>query len=129
MNKPFQAISEQIAILNRRGLSTDDKTPNILLREGYYCVINGYKDPFLFPGKQNDEDSFRRGASFNEVYRLFLFDRSLRMLLFKYVAIAEAALKTITALNFHKHTKRIITNILKPARIAMMVDILYWLVI
>ena len=100
MNKPFQTTSEQIAILNRRGLSTDSKTADILLREGYYCIINGYKDPFLFPGKQNGEDAFRHGASFNEIYRLFLFDRSLRMLLFKYIAIAEAALKTVTAYKF-----------------------------
>ena len=41
LNKPFKTINEQIEILNKRGVSTDNHTARILLREGYYAVVNG----------------------------------------------------------------------------------------
>ena len=37
----------QIAILNSRGVATDKSTPKVLAREGYYSVVNGYKDLYL----------------------------------------------------------------------------------
>lgn len=45
MEKPFKSIEEQISLMHRRGLSTDADTPGILMREGYYSIVNGYKDP------------------------------------------------------------------------------------
>ncbi|MBQ9057652.1 MAG: hypothetical protein IJ125_00530 [Atopobiaceae bacterium] len=47
MDKPFRSIDEQIELLQSRGIETDEKTGSILLREGYYQIINGYKDPFI----------------------------------------------------------------------------------
>ncbi len=46
MDKPFKSIDEQIAILESRGLECDNNTRLVLEREGYYPVINGYKDLF-----------------------------------------------------------------------------------
>ena len=45
--KEFKTIAEQIAILESRGMSVGEDAPIVLLRENYYSVINGYKDPFL----------------------------------------------------------------------------------
>ncbi len=45
MDKPFKTIEEQIELIESRGMMTDENTPGILLREGYYSVINGYKTP------------------------------------------------------------------------------------
>lgn len=47
MDKPFKSITEQIAILESRGLECDNNTRLVLEREGYYPVVNGYKDLFL----------------------------------------------------------------------------------
>lgn len=47
MYRPFMAVESQVQQLNRRGLQTDMRTPWILEREGYYSVVNGYKDPLL----------------------------------------------------------------------------------
>lgn len=47
MYRPFMAVENQVQRLNKRGLQTDTRTPWILEREGYYSVVNGYKDPFL----------------------------------------------------------------------------------
>lgn len=46
MAKEFKTIDEQIALLNSRGIKTDDQTKIQLMRESYYAVVNGYKDPF-----------------------------------------------------------------------------------
>ena len=106
MDKPFKTIEEQIEILQSRGLETNDETPIILEREGYYSVVNGYKDIFIdkeAKSAASGEDRFVKGASFDDIYRLFRFDRDLRMLLFANLAIAEATLKTIEAYQFGKY--------------------------
>ena len=62
------AVESQVQQLNRRGLQTDMRTPWILEREGYYSVVNGYKDPFLDKeaGKRTHEDRYLTGTSFND---------------------------------------------------------------
>jgi len=105
MDKPFKTIAEQVAILESRGLEANDETPIILEREGYYSVVNGYKDIFIDKEAKSaaaGEDRYVEGASFDDVYRLFRFDRDLRMLLFANLAIAEATLKTVEAYQFAK---------------------------
>lgn len=90
--------------LNRRGLQTDMRTPWILEREGYYSIVNGYKDPFLDKeaGKRTHEDRYLTGTSFNDLYALFVFDRNLRFLLFRMTTLSEAILKTICSYEFTK---------------------------
>ena len=61
MEKPFKSIEEQINLMHRRGLSTDADTPGILMREGYYSIVNGYKGPFLDPDAGGGRRSFRGG--------------------------------------------------------------------
>lgn len=107
MDKPFKTIDEQIKILESRGMKVDESARDILLREGYYSVINGYKDLFIDKeqtGKAG-EDRYKVGTTFDEVYRLFEFDRNLRLIMFRYFSIAEATLKTACAYNFSElHT-------------------------
>ena len=80
------------------------RTPWILEREGYYSVVNGYKDPFLDKeaGKRTHEDRYLTGTSFNDLYALFVFDRNLRFLLFRMTTLSEAILKTICSYEFTK---------------------------
>ena len=102
MDKPFRTIEEQVGILNSRGVATDGDTTEILSREGYYSVVNGYRDLYLDreATAKAGEDVFDEGTTFKDIYRLFLFDRALRQTLFKYFAIAEATLKTMCAYSF-----------------------------
>ncbi|WP_180326741.1 Abi family protein [Raoultibacter phocaeensis] len=97
MDKPFKTIDEQIELLNSRGLITDKRSRDILSREGYYCVVNGYKDLFIDKNAKSaagGDDRFYKGVTFDHVYRLFEFDRDLRLRMFRYFARAEAVLKT-----------------------------------
>lgn len=80
----------------------DESTPAILMRENYYSVINGYKDPFLDKDamRSSSEDVYKPGVSFDWVYGMFSFDRELRAITFRYLIQAEAALKTATVYAF-----------------------------
>lgn len=74
----------------------------VLRREGYYMVINGYKDLFLDSAAtaKSDEDRFLPGTSFEDVYALFRFDRGLRSTLMNGIIHAEATLKSLCAHEF-----------------------------
>ena len=71
MDKPFKSIDEQIAILESRGLECDNDTRLVLEREGYYPVVNGYKDLFLGQWEDSGQEVFVKGTKFSDIYRLF----------------------------------------------------------
>ena len=102
MAKPFSSIERQIQLLEQRGVITDDETGSILMREGYYSVVNGYKEPFidLVASKEAGDDRYIDGTTFKEIHRLFTFDRSLRELTFHYLIRTEALVKTACAYCF-----------------------------
>lgn len=80
MDRPFKTIQEQVALLESRGVQTDEKTPEILIREGYYSVVNGYKGPFIDAeaSEASRDDRYLPGTTFADIYALFSFDRELR---------------------------------------------------
>lgn len=100
--KGFKTVEEQVAILRKRGMAVDDSADVILLRENYYAVVNGYKDPFLDREamQASPGDLYLPGTKFEWLYALFLFDRDLRQLAFSYLIRVEAALKTATVYAF-----------------------------
>ena len=100
--KPFLTIDDQVALMRSRGLVVDDETKRILLREGYYSVVNGYKAPFLDKEatKEAGDDRYKEGTSFNDVYALFRFDRDLRETTFKHLVQVEATVRTVCSHTF-----------------------------
>ncbi len=99
--KQFKTIEEQIEILKDKGLIINDydKTKSILLRENYF-FINGYRHIFM---KDGENKRFIDGATFDELYALFSFDRNLRNIMFKYLLIVENNLKSI--FSYHLSSK------------------------
>ena len=102
MDKPFMEHDELVERLRARGLKCDGRTKPILEREGYYAVVNGYKDLFLDDGRTRlaGDDRYIDGAEFFELYRLFVMDRRLRAILFRYIVYAEATLKSVSTYEF-----------------------------
>lgn len=81
LEKPFLKVEDQIEKLLGRGLVISDpiKTRNKLLRNSYYDVINGYKDMFLEETpKENVEDKFIKGTTFEDILELHDLDRKIR---------------------------------------------------
>lgn len=99
--KTFKTLEEQIEILRSKGLiiNFEEKTQNILLRENYF-FISGYRHLFLDNTKNNKK--FLPGTTFEELYSVFLFDRHLRNIFFKYLLIIENNVKSVISYQLSK---------------------------
>lgn len=95
--KEFKTIDEQIKLLNDRGITFNDvdAAKKLLLTNNYYNIINGYKDLFL-----DENDKYISGTTFEEIYALYDFDRSLREILLKYILKIENTLRTLISYYF-----------------------------
>ena len=93
--KEFKTIAEQVSILQSRGMHVGREASAILLRENYYSVINGHKDPFLDKKamQSSADDVYIAGSKFEWVFSLFQFDRELRRITFSY-HLFETTLRT-----------------------------------
>ena len=96
--KEFKTIDEQIALLESRGMEVGDDAGPVLLRESYYSIVNGYKEPFLDREAMQvrPDDVYLPGVRFEWLHSLYKLDRELRGITFHYLIQAEAALKTAT---------------------------------
>ena len=95
--KPFLNISQQIELLESRGLIINhkDETANYLLSNNYYNIINGYGKYFT-----QGNDDYSNGTSFDEISRLYLFDKEMKQILLEAILTAESHLKAIFAYRF-----------------------------
>jgi len=98
--KTFRTLDEQIKILEEKGLVVSDPKYafEVLLRENYF-FLNGYRYPFL---RSMDPKVYIPGTRFEELYSLFLFDRTLRNIIFKNVLIIENNIKSIMSYQLSK---------------------------
>lgn len=100
IEKKFKTLDEQIDIFKYKGLVIADEkyAKEVLLRENYF-FLNGYRHLFF---KSAQDKTFIKGTRFEELYSLFLFDRSFRNILFKYILVIENNLKSITSYQLSK---------------------------
>jgi len=100
MEKQFKNLDEQIEIFRHKGLIINDEkyAKRVLLRENYF-FISGYRHLFM---KSQTDKTFIKGSTFEELYSVFLFDRSFRNVLFKYLLVIENNLKSITSYQLSK---------------------------
>ena len=98
--KEFKSLQEQIDLYIERGMIINDTnyTKNVLLRENYF-FLNGYRHLFIKDEKSN---TYKKGTTFEELYSLFLFDRSFRNVIFKYILVIENNLKSIMSYELSK---------------------------
>lgn len=104
-SKRATTLSEQIALLRRRGMIIDDeaKAQEVLLDIGYYR-LGFYWFPYekVHPQKGLRTHEFREGARFDHVVKLYYFDFNLRNMLMKYLNRIEINFKTF--LTYHVST-------------------------
>jgi len=90
--KPAHSIEEQVATLRGRGLAIPDEArARHYLANISYFRLSAYTRPFYQPGCQ--EHYFLDGTSFEDVLRLYVFDRELRLLLLDAIERLEVALR------------------------------------
>lgn len=100
VEKQFKTLDEQIEILKSKHLVINniDYAKEVLLRENYF-FINGYRHLFM---ESNKDKVFKDGTTFEELYSLFLFDRTFRTICFKNLLIIENNFKSITSYQLSK---------------------------
>lgn len=100
IEKQFKNLDEQLEIFKHKGLIVSDENyaKQVLLRENYF-FLNGYRHLFV---RSLENRNFKEGTRFEEIYSLFLFDRSFRNILFKNLLVIENNLKSITSYQLSK---------------------------
>lgn len=74
--KPFCSYGDQIALLESRGLDIPDHTAaQHLLQHHNYYRLSAYRFPF-----ESAKDQFASGATLDDLWQLYRFDRGLRLL-------------------------------------------------
>ena len=97
--KEFKTIDEQIELLKSRGLKFENEelAKQILLNNSYYNIINGYKTPFI---KSGTKDEFNNDTTFEEIYALYNFDKSIKDIFLEYILKVENKLRSLIAYYF-----------------------------
>ena len=98
--KQFKNLDEQVEILKSKGMIIHDENyaKRVLLRENYF-FLSGYRHLFI---RSEEDKRFKPGVTFEEMYSLFLFDRSFRNVIFKNLLVIENNLKSITSYQLSK---------------------------
>lgn len=96
--QPFITYEKQIENLKAKGLTIrdDNQAIEILKKTSYYSLINAYKQVF----KNNDTNKYYENAEFMDIYNLYQFDASLRILLLEFILKIERKLKSVYSYAF-----------------------------
>jgi abortive infection bacteriophage resistance protein len=102
--KEFKTLDEQLSILRSYDLTieNEDKARKILEFDNYYCVVNGYKDLFLDTTAARGHDTYQNAVTLEQIWNLFLFDRSLRQVFLPSLLLIEHHAATTIAYEFSR---------------------------
>lgn len=102
MDKIFKTIDEQIEILKSRNMLIENynKAYEILRKNNYYYIINGYKELFL--DKFVKTEKYIDNTKIEELYALYKFDKKIKINFLKYILIIENEINTYLAYEFSK---------------------------
>ena len=75
----------------------------ILIRAGYFNIVNGYKTPFVSGRDQNGNHSYISGTSINQLQAVKKFDDCLRSFLLRYITQVEEEARTLSGYKFDEY--------------------------
>lgn len=103
-NKEFKTFLQQKEILESRNLifSYPKKNLKTLSSINYY-ILTGYKTLLL---DSDNSEKYKNGATFDDLYSLYLFDRKLRILFLDTILEIEQEIKTQIAYNFSSRNSK-----------------------
>lgn len=105
--KTFLTYNQQLRKLrNEKNIDcegTKDKT--LLVRAGYFNIVNGYKDPFICDKDINGKHIYISGTTLEHLHELKRFDDELRLFLLKYITQIEEEVRTIFGYKFDQCNK------------------------
>lgn len=103
--KVFTSIDDQIHLLESRGFLFDKESSyayakNILLRIGYYNLVNGYGRLFIEKMQEDGSPLYKQGATIQELNALYEFDRKLRDIFLRHILSFETHIKSLVSYHF-----------------------------
>lgn len=102
-DKDFLTYNQQMRKLrNKKHITCEgSEDKSILVRMGYFNLINGYKTPFICGTDSTTGDHiYLPNTSIDHFYCLKMFDDNLRILLLKYITQVEEEVRTLTGYKF-----------------------------
>ena len=72
----------------------------ILVRAGYFNIVNGYKTPFVSGQDSNGNHIYISGTSISQLHAVKQFDNQLRSFLLRYITQVEEEARTLTGYKF-----------------------------
>ena len=102
-NKPFLEISEQINLLEERGLIIKDR----VAASFFLKHINYYHLSIYFKAFQNDFNLFLGEIRFEDIFNIYDFDRKLRLLFLDVIERIEISLKSFLSYEITKSRQNI----------------------
>lgn len=96
-DKPFLTYEQQIAKLTDKGLTISKPYEAILLlkKHSYFTLISGYKNPF-----KAKNGNYKLHTNFDDIYALYIFDDTLRTIIFRNILKVEKHVKSLISYSF-----------------------------
>lgn len=102
MNKPFKTHNQQMKYLRyTKGIECNGSNHKaILIKHGYFNLINGYKTPFVIGVDASGNHSYIGGTTIDHFKAVKEFDDELRYILLKYITRCEEEIRTLAGHKF-----------------------------
>lgn len=105
--KPHLSLSQQVALLQQRGLVADASLLTSRLRNVGYYRFSAYLHPFRVRNSNGQiEDNYVPGTTLDKVWSHYLFDRKLRFLMMDAIERIEVALRSQIAYHLLQDNRR-----------------------
>lgn len=107
-DKHFLTYNQQMRRLrdHKHIICHDSKHKNILVRTGYFNLINGYKTPFICDKDRNGDHIYIKNTSVDHIYEVKRFDDRLRSFILRYITQVEEEVRTLTGYKFDECNER-----------------------
>lgn len=101
-DKLFLTYNQQMRKLrNDKNIECTGSThKRILIRSGYFNIVNGYKTPFISGQNPDGQHSYISGTSIDELHAVKKFDDRLRSFLLRYITQVEEEMRTLAGYKF-----------------------------
>lgn len=101
-NKDFLTYNQQMRKLrnNKHIDCSGSNDKKILIRMGYFNIVNGYKAPFTCGVDASGKHIYLPNTRLEHLYELKKFDDELRLFLLKYITQIEEEIRTLTGYKF-----------------------------
>ena len=101
-DKDFLTYNQQMRKLrnDKHILCTGSNHKKILVRAGYFNIVNGYKNPFVSGQDSDGNHSYISGTSIDQMQAVKKFDEQLRSFLLRYITQVEEEMRTLAGYKF-----------------------------